>query len=241
MPSGPSVPEGAVTANPGSFYQRSSAAGAGALYVKASGVGNTGWMLVSTTAPPAATTVVSDTFTRADTTSGLGVATSGQTWTVVTGSWGISSNEAYSPSHFGNERAIIDAGYSDVTITAKITAAPASHDPGLLGRVVTNATGPNFATGLQVLATSIWSFNSAGLGTQVGSWTTGFAAGDTVRLILAGSAVTVLIDYGTIGTFVQKTTITDTTNQTATKHGLRMGGNSTGALRIDNFTIQTDL
>jgi len=56
--------------------------------------------------------VFGDTFTRADSASSLGVASSGQTWTTASGTFGISGNKAYLPSDAGS-KGIVDIGISD--------------------------------------------------------------------------------------------------------------------------------
>jgi hypothetical protein len=62
---------------------------------------------------------ITDTFTRADTTTGLGATTSGSLWSAVRGNWFISSNKANStdaPSSY--PIASVDPGKIDQTITA---------------------------------------------------------------------------------------------------------------------------
>ncbi len=65
--------------------------------------------------------VVSDTFTRADSALTLGSAETGQTWTAVVGTWGISSNKAYSASDAGNERATINPGVANFILDCTIS------------------------------------------------------------------------------------------------------------------------
>lgn len=57
--------------------------------------------------------IVSDTFTRADSALTLGSAETGQPWTAVTGTWGISANKAYSASDADEDLASISASKAD--------------------------------------------------------------------------------------------------------------------------------
>ena len=57
--------------------------------------------------------VAEDTFTRADSALTLGSAETGQAWTPVSGTWGISSNRAYNVSDTSGQIATIPGGAAD--------------------------------------------------------------------------------------------------------------------------------
>lgn len=54
-----------------------------------------------------------DLFNRTDSTTSLGTATSGQTWSVLTGGFGIIGKKAYVPIDANNSKAVLDIGISD--------------------------------------------------------------------------------------------------------------------------------
>lgn len=64
-------------------------------------------------------TVLSDTFTRANSTTSAGVATTGQTWTTESGVWGINTNQLYAPTAPGN--VIINSGVTNFYIASNFT------------------------------------------------------------------------------------------------------------------------
>src|SRR5436853_7315699 len=66
-------------------------------------------------------TIVSDTFTRADNAASLGVADTGQAWTSLGGTWGISGNQAYCPTAALNPLAVVDSGKADCSVQATLT------------------------------------------------------------------------------------------------------------------------
>lgn len=62
------------------------------------------------------TVFINDTFDRADNNTTLGTATSGQAWTAVSGTWGISNNEGYCVSDASGNKAILPTvGTGDYT------------------------------------------------------------------------------------------------------------------------------
>lgn len=74
-------------------------------------------------AVPAAPKVL-DRFTRTDSASTLGSAEIGGAWTAHTGTWGISSNQAYVAARTGDTVATVDAGSATVDVFARVTLAP---------------------------------------------------------------------------------------------------------------------
>jgi hypothetical protein len=176
--------------------------------------------------------VVSDTFTRADSATSLGTADTGQAWTLVgTNIFGISSGQVYSPNATENERAFVDAGVSDCTVEVKIAALAAGGSCGLFLRSAADG-----ATGFNLSPVALFRYTAPSTNTLLASWTA-LVAGDTMRVKMSGSTLTVYRDSGSTGTFVQVAQVTDATNQTATRHGLRSTSNSGLANRMDNFKV----
>lgn len=65
---------------------------------------------------------VLDTFNRADNNATLGVATTGQAWSTVGGTWGIAGDQALVVSTSGATTwALLDAGVSDCQVTVEFT------------------------------------------------------------------------------------------------------------------------
>lgn len=170
------------------------------------------------------TTVVSDSFNRADSSTSLGSADTGQAWTALVGTWGITSNQAYNPVGGGDNQctAVVDAGVSDCTVQV---TKPNSHDAGFVFRVVD--------------ANNYLMFTEAGvLYKRVGGGFTSIATcavgsdGDVLAAVLSGTSVIVKRN----GT--QIVSVTESTHQSATKHGLRNYFPSFGASELfDDFTV----
>ncbi len=179
-------------------------------------------------------TVVSDTFTRANSTTALGTADTGQLWTLVGAPiFGISSGQVYSPNATFNERAFVDAEVSDCTVQVKIAAIAAGGSCGLFLRSAADGL-----TGFNLSLNAIFRYTAPSTNTQLGAaFSQTLVAGDTVRAKMSGPTITIYRDAGSTGTFVQVAQVTDTTNQTATRHGLRSTSNAALANRMDDFKV----
>lgn len=176
---------------------------------------------------------VLDTFTRADTTSGMGTSNTGQTWNEITGTWGISSNQAYLPSGVG--QAVIDSGKADATIQVTwIAAALGTQRPRLIFRC-TDANNYWFIDPVDANTLQLYK-NVAGGSTQVGSNAThAWASGDVVKVVTSGNSISVYINgVLAIGP------VTDSFNASATSHGIGVISNG-ASLRFDDFSVQADL
>jgi len=178
-------------------------------------------------------TVVSDTFTRANSTTALGTADTGQLWTLVGGPiFGISSGQVYSPNATSNERAFVDAEVSDCTVQVKIAAIAAGGSCGLFLRSAADGL-----TGFNLSLNAIFRYTAPSTNTQLAAFSQTLVAGDTMRAKMSGPTITIYRDAGSTGTFVQVAQVTDTTNQTATRHGLRSSSNAALANRMDDFKV----
>ena len=169
---------------------------------------------------------VTDSFNRADNASSLGTADTGQTWTALASTWGISSNQAYNPGAGANAPAVLDSGKSDCTI--QVTIATQAGDSGLSFR----ATDANnfFEVTFSTTQYQVWKI-VAGAFTNLASGTITGANGDVLKVVLSGSTIQIFQNGVQLGT-----NITDAFNQTATKHGLSQVSGSAGA-RWDNFSV----
>lgn len=173
---------------------------------------------------------IEDDFNRADTDAGLGTSSSGHTWlTGGTGNntWGIEGNRAYKVGASINAVAYIESTLSDCAVEATLQTFDIRS--GVSFRFSDNSNWW-FAywltsTGFQVRKMVAGSSNLVFSHTQTG------ANGDTLKVILIGDQIEVYIN-GSL-----KTTITDSFNQTATKHGLFRQSGGSGLERWEDFSI----
>jgi len=163
--------------------------------------------------------VVKDSFNRANSTTSLGVAETGQTW-VTDGVWGIENNQAKYIRD--NSIAILNTGISDCIISVKnINKLEGS---GLVFRT----TGTDWDDGfdLQYRGSFISLF-------RMDSWAIigefPIQSYTTMKVELQGSSIKVYLDN------VLKINITNTHNQTATRHGILTG---TVGSTFDDFLIE---
>jgi hypothetical protein len=163
--------------------------------------------------------VVQDSFNRANSTTTLGNADTGQTWVVTGGVIGIINNQAYTPAD-ADKIAVIDSGASDVSI--QLTHA-SSH---IYSKIFWRFTDPN---------NTFWIESGqirkkiAGTATTVGTFTAG-GNGTVLKVTVSGNTHTVYRNGLQVATF------TDSFNQTATSHGFGM---YSANARIDDFSVES--
>jgi hypothetical protein len=170
-----------------------------------------------------------DNFDRADSATSLGTAGSGQTWTAINGTWGITSDTAYQVTSSTQAIAVVETGLADCLLELDVDSGiPAGG--GLSWRVVDNNDH------------WFWDIDASGTGgsgggsvyKRVGGTLTQVRTGlpdcnhKRMGVDLSGSTIDLLID----GVVVD--TITDSTHSTATKHGLR---DYSGFAVFDNFSV----
>ena len=169
---------------------------------------------------------VSDTFNRANSTTGIGTADSGQTWEALTGVNGISSNEAYGVSFDSNfARSIIDSGLSDFTLTCDITKGSSSWAPRLIFRVTdnNNMIGVSLPNGQITLYKRV-----GGAYISIASVESSMPTA-TYKIVCNGTSVKVYVD----DVIVFDEVITDFTS--VTKHGISVYLDDT--VRYNNFVV----
>lgn len=71
-----------------------------------------------------------DTFTRADSALSLGNAETGQAWTAVSGTWGVSSGQLYCPSDTSSHLVTVNPGADAGNAIAEITVSGTIAVPG---------------------------------------------------------------------------------------------------------------
>lgn len=163
-----------------------------------------------------------DTFTRTDSAVSLGTSSSGHLWT-VTGTWGIQTNRAYSPS---SGFATIDSGVTDHSVTATIVTRDATGS-GVVARYV-DANNFYIAFNTTDGLTTLYRRNN-GAYNQLGG-VAGGANGDIIKLECIGTAQKVYRNG------VEVISTTNGSLTTGTKCGMATGSNTA---RLDDFSIDT--
>jgi hypothetical protein len=187
---------------------------------------------------------VFDSFTRTDSSSSLGSADVGGVWTASHGTWGISSNQAYTSASdtggtFGG-LATIDHGWSDGSIQVNVTNPSNGHQGGLNFRYsdannfwvafIYRANGSPFHSLLYAGKAVAGSVSYLINGVDVESVITYPA---TLSVTTTGSSIGIYLN----GSQVSGSPLTDSHNSTATGHGLHLFGTTT--LRLDAYLAQS--
>ena len=170
--------------------------------------------------------IVLDKFDRADSTSSLGKADTGQSWQAISGTWGISSNRAYVTADGTDMFAILDAGISDGEVSVLISGT-VDYDARLSFRIadVNNWFIVDYGAGCFRLVRKL-----NGAYTELASYTAIRPSQFEVKAVLDGQLIKIFIDG------VQRMSVTDSNHQTVTKHGI--GGEKSSA-RLDDFTVRS--
>lgn len=171
--------------------------------------------------------IVSDTFTRADSAVTLGSAETGQSWSALAGTWGISSNQAKLVTDAGGNQnaAVVDSGRADnFTVSAKVAVT------GTV-RLVWRCSDVNNGFMLLVLSPNVVMYRQqAGTYNQIGTVAQAVANNDVLSVQVRGNTHAALLNGATI-----IAPVTDAFNNTATKHGI--GETSNTGDRLDNFLV----
>jgi hypothetical protein len=175
---------------------------------------------------------VSDTFDRADSATTLNPPSDGgPSWSVLTGFGsvgGISSNRAYNPSG-GQCRYARDTGTADVEVQG--TVAVVGTDCGLVARATDddNCLVLSLFFGSQPFLVR----RQSGSDTTIAGPTGSAGAGDVLKISCNGSSITCYQNAAVLFGGA----VTETFNQTATKHGMYLRDTSA---RMDDHSV-TDL
>jgi hypothetical protein len=168
--------------------------------------------------------LISDSFNRADSSSSLGNADTGQAWTALRGTWGISSNQAYNFSGTGDGTAALETGMTDIRVTA--TCAVRDNGTGVIARAV---DADNYYTLVNVLnsnALRLYAKVSGGF-TLLAADVPG-ALGDVIALECVGSAIKAYKNGAVV------VSVTNTALTSGTKAGIRT---DTSSGRLEDFSV----
>lgn len=185
---------------------------------------------IAASAPPTPLTpVATDTFNRADNSSTLGAAQTGQTWVTPSGTvFGIVTNQAKTGTSFGeNGYAWLETGKADVDVALVLGRSTSSEGTGPVMRLtdLNNCLAVDCQVGV---AGGVTLYRRVG-GTYTALGSAGTpAVGDTVTVRGRGPNVTVLLNGSLI------LSVTESFNQTATKHGMRV---TSAANAVDSIQV----
>ena len=178
----------------------------------------------------AATATVTDTFNRANSTTTLGNADTGQAWAVFTTGavFGITGNQAYMVSSTNGtttaDWVAVDSTVADCT--AQITVAVAAANCGLAARLSdeNNTLLVNVGAG-----NALRLFRRAGSYVELGG-SGSVVSSDVIALTMSGSTLQMKKNGVVI------LTVTETLNQTQTRHGFQINDAASG-IRFDDFAV----
>jgi hypothetical protein len=189
-----------------------------------------GWNALPSTFAASDTSVVSDSFNRANDGSGLGTADSGQTWTNRVGVLGVNSNRCYPQTLVGDTAlATIESGMTDVV--AKITPVTYVTVGRFIGVVARYQDASNYYLAQSDGVKTQLYKRLAGTYTQLGSDAAALSANNVLELRCQGSAISLWANG------VQLVSVTDTSLTSGTQVGIIVGGFSDAtSLRMDSFS-----
>jgi len=170
---------------------------------------------------------LSDAFNRADNSSSLGTADTGQTWTALNGTWGIDTNKARNYSPGTQAFATVDTGSANITAQLVVTGGTSSGGGITFRAVDLNNLWFTECDSGQMLLYRVQS----GSYTQIITGMPAVSSGDVIQVITQGNLITIFRNGSQVGQTTQSF------NNTATKHGLRDYG---GAIRLDDFTLDNE-
>lgn len=183
-----------------------------------------------TVADPTAalTTIVTDTFNRADSASSMGTSDSGHTWTALQHTWGISSNTAYDTSSSSDGTCYVDSSNADCVL--QVTLSTFSSKAGFTFRV--QDLNNHYIIRMQSGTNDVVCFRRQGgsYNSQASNSITAPASSDVIKMVLRGS-LAMFFHNG-----VLKLAFSNSTFSTETKHGLHTLNDGTS--RFDDFTVK---
>jgi hypothetical protein len=175
-------------------------------------------------------TLAADSFNRTD--GPVGNADTGQTWLFGSTQAVIASNRAETTGIPGRMN-WIECSQADVTV--QLTCAvkdPVSGVGYVCARITDEDNGLMFGN-QELFSTSTYELirRQAGADTIIGTCATGSLAGDVIKIVTSGSTISCYVN-GTL-----RIQVTETFNQTATKHGFAASANNP----IDNWSATTQI
>lgn len=180
------------------------------------------------------TVLVQHTFTGVDSTTTIPSADTGQATEVLSGTWGINANRAYKVST-GTAFVVWNSGQSDVQISVDkyYGAGTGYKDGGIVFRATNASNFFIFRWNSDNKTLRLYRFQNGSatllvnnaFDLTVGAW-------HSLKVAANGTTIECYVDG------ILRISVTDSFNQTATKHGLRQF-ESTGEEYYDNFLVES--
>lgn len=172
--------------------------------------------------------IVYDSFDRVDSITSLGNTNTGQAWQALRGTWGISNNQAYIVTGASGLQiiAVVDINTPNCNVSVKFSKV--SSETRLVFRV---KDADNYITLRSVSNGYSLRRYVNRAGTELAFWATTPKDGDVIEVKLSNNDITVYINGN------QRMDISDTYNNTETKHGLGTY-NTTPTDMFDNFKVE---
>ena len=175
--------------------------------------------------------VGADTFNRADSATGLGNATSGQTYTQDTGPTnviGISSKRAYNVTS-SNCRALVNMGVSDFVYSLRVISVGSGSQVWMIVRA--SGSTNYWRIGVNGGAWCVQKIASGVVGDTSVTTLAYFADNDVLRIVCNGNKITAYVNDMEIWSKI------DTFNNTATQVGFQMAGNTSYVDRLSVVAV----
>lgn len=185
--------------------------------------------------------IVTDTFDRADSSTTLNTASDGvHSWTAHVGTWGIASNLARLVTSAGVNQATVDAGVPDCTITLTLdtVSSTPSNNCGIVFRFVDTSNWWRWITDRPNNDLILQKNVAGSISTVYSNTNIIVGSGDFLRVVLSGASISCYY-ADTLPNWVLETTQTDSAHQTATRHGVGIGGTTGTSDRLNDFSITT--
>lgn len=169
--------------------------------------------------------IVYDSFNRPDNSNSLGKTDTGQTWEVLSATWGIVNNQAYCPSpSASNDSFAVISTEADCAVEVTLALYGISMRVGF--RVSDKNNG--FILNCEVGKAHLYRRNN-GAFTSIGSYGLQWKSGDKVKIVLKGASIKVHVND------IEVLSVTDSFNINVKKHGL--GNYDSSACRWDDFKV----
>lgn len=174
-------------------------------------------VITAHTTPPGSLPIpvtITDSFDRADNAASLGTADTGQVWSALAGTWGISSNKAVMTGVATHHTAVVETGVSDMTIQVTLSPVGSGNiNPGVSFRMQDVNNGLLFRIN-PFNAVATLSRLVAGTPTTLAGPDYTPAGTSVLKVVCAGTSVKCYVD----GVLLIDTTVANFA--TETKHGL---------------------
>lgn len=178
---------------------------------------------------------ITDNFNRTDNASSLNTSSSGHAWVALVGTWGVNSNRGYLPAAEPQSVAYIEASESDCTVEVTLLTSNSSNLLSRQGMAFRISDASNYFYFYWINNSVLRCYKFvAGSETQLFTQNITAADNDVLKVVLLGDQIEIYHNDDL------KDTITESFNQSATKHGLfwQVGGSAASIARWEDFSVE---